>query len=482
MEAGNYAKCSCAYCGGHIEFPAEAAGAVVACPHCQQPATLQPGEAPVDAGELELAPRMTPSQVAAAFQGNIPRSRVSLVYQLGLVVVAITMVLLPLLYLAIVAAAGWCVYWWATHGLAMFSLGGGGRVMVLKLIVYATPLFAGIVIVFFMIKPLLARRAPAAQPLALSPVAEPVLFALVRCVCDAVGAPFPKRIDVDCQLNASASFRRGLLSFLGSDLVLTIGMPLVAGMTARQFAGILAHEFGHFTQGFGMRLTYLIRTVNMWFARIAYERDAWDATLDQWADEAEDGRVMLVVNTARLGVWFSRLILKLLLYLGHGIGCFMLRQMEYDADSYEIKLAGSETFESAAKRLCVLGRALDKSYKEMRVGWNLNKRLPDNFPAFLMAHEGAMKPLARTQIEDRAGLAKTGLFDSHPSDGDRIRKARQAGEPGVVELDGPATALFSNFEVLAKQVTQLHYEDDLGIPLGLAKLSPVEPPNPAAAA
>ena len=43
----------------------------------------------------------------------------------------------------------------------------------------------------------------------------------------------------------------------------------------------------------------------------------------------------------------------------------------------------------------------------------------------------------------------------------------------------PAAALFSNFEVLAKQVTQLHYEDDLGIPLGLAKLSPVELPKPA---
>jgi len=385
------------------------------------------------------------------------------------------MVILPLIYLSLVGAAGWCVYWWATHGLSIFGGGGSGRGMLLKLIVYLTPLFTGIVVVLFMIKPLLARRAPAAQPLALNSAAEPVLFALVRCICDAVGAPFPKRIDVDCQLNASASFRRGMLSFFGSDLMLTIGMPLVAGMTARQFAGILAHEFGHFTQGFGMRLTYIIRSINMWFARIAYDRDAWDATLDQWAEEAEDFRVMLVVNTARLGVWFSRLILKILLFIGHGIGCFMLRQMEYDADSYEIKLAGSDTFESAAKRPHILGNALEKSYKEIRVGWSRNKCLPDNFPAYLLNHEAAINHAARTHIEDAAGLGKTKIFDTHPADGDRIRQARRAGEPGVFDLDMPATALFANFEVLAKQVTHLHYSDDLGIPLAMAKLSPVEP-------
>jgi len=71
------------------------------------------------------------------------------------------------------------------------------------------------------------------------------------------------------------------------------------------------------------------------------------------------------------------------------------------------------------------------------------------------------------------GLEPAGLFHTHPSNGDRIRGARLANEPGLFDLEAPATGLFSNFAVAAKQVTLLHYSDDPGIPLGMAKLMPV---------
>src|SRR6185436_11492365 len=114
-------------------------------------------------------------------------------------------------------------------------------------------------------------------------------------ICDTIGAPAPKRIDLDCQLNAAAGFRRGFWSMLSNDLVLVIGLPLAGTLSTREFAGVIAHEFGHFTQGAGLRLSYLIRSVNGWFARVAYERDAWDVALEEWAQEASDGRAALVV-------------------------------------------------------------------------------------------------------------------------------------------------------------------------------------------
>jgi Zn-dependent protease with chaperone function len=470
MDAELFAKCSCQKCGNHIEFPVSAAGAGIDCPHCAQPTVLNLiAPEPVASADKPSAP-----EILAAFSAPVARTRVSFFYQLGLMLVSVMMVLLPLVYLVMIAAAGWGVYYYATHFTYLLSsTRGGGRLWILKLLVYLTPLFVGCVLVFFMIKPLFARRPRHAQPLALNPGVEPTLFAFIAQICDSVGAPMPKRIDLDCQLNASAGFRRGALSLLGNDLVLTLGLPLVAGLNLRQFAGVIAHEFGHFTQGFGMRLSYVIRSVNGWFARVVYERDAWDMMLIEWAQEAEDWRIMLIVNCARAAVGFSRLLLMLLMFLGHGVSCFLLRQMEYDADSYEIKLAGSEPFEQTVKRLATLGEAAGKSYKEMVASWNMNRRLPDNFPAYLVQREMAIPHLQREKIEDTVGLVRTGVFDSHPSDGDRIRQARRAGEPGVFQLELPASVLFANFDAVAKQVTLLHYTDDIGLDCDASTLRPV---------
>lgn len=473
MSASAFSKCACQGCGVHLEYPSEAEGSTITCPQCSQQTTLI---RPSDPVETTRAPAVTVASLNQAFVGTVAQTPVSFLYQLSLLVVAVAMVALPLVYLALVVAAGWAVYYWATHFTFLLSTGGRGRAWLFMLVCYLTPLFAGIVQVFFMVKPLFARRPPHAQPLALNPGAEPLLFAFVTKICQTVGAPFPKRIDIDCQLNASASFRRGAFSFLGNDLVLTIGMPLVAGLSIKEFAGVLAHEFGHFTQGFGMRLTYIIWTVNEWFARVVYERDAWDLMLEE-AAQTDDWRASIMVGIARLGVWISRQVLRLLMLIGQGIGCFMLRQMEYDADSYETKLAGSDAFESTTRRMHVLGATMKFAYKDLRTSWNMNKRVPDNFAAHFMNYSVRMNPSMRTQLEDTMGLAPTGAFDTHPSHGDRIRRARQAGEPGVFHFDAPASVLFSNFEVPAKQVTLLHYQDDLGLPLEIALLVPVEDAN-----
>ncbi len=471
MEQDLSAKCSCLHCGNHIEFPIKGAGRVINCPHCGQPTELTL-EAPQPA--IEPA-QMSAADIIGAFGGPLPRAPVSIFYQIGLVLVTGMMIFLPLIYLAMIATVGWSLYLYATHfSYFLSSMSGGPRLYLVKLMAYLGPLFVGVVLFFFMIKPLFARRAPRAQPLAMNPALEPTLYAFIAKICDLVGAPMPKRIDLDCQLNAAASFRSGAGSLFSNDLVLTIGLPLVAALNLRELAGVIAHEFGHFTQGFGMRLSYVIRSINAWFARVVYERDAWDLMLEEWAMETEDWRVMIVVNCTRLAVGFSRFLLMLLMFIGHGVGCFLLRQMEYDADSYEIKVAGSAAFEATACRLAVLGDALGRAYKDARTSWNLNRRVPDNLPAFLLAHETKIPPAVRQRIQDTLGLAKTGLFDTHPSDGDRIRRARQAGEPGVFHLGLPASVLFTHFDIVAKQVTHLHYTDDLGLPIDGSNLRPVE--------
>ena len=467
---GEFAKCACTACGSHIEFPAEGAGTTISCPHCLQSTLLSLFEETTP----EASDKLSTEEILAAFRGEILRTRVSIFYQLGLFLATGVMLLLPVIYVALIVLAGYGVYLYATHcHVLVESLRGGIRLYLFKWLLYLAPLFAGTVMVFFMVKPLFARRARRAEPLAMNPAVEKKLYAFIAKICELIGSPMPSRIDLDCEFNASAGFRRGTLSFLGNDLVLTVGLPLAGALSMREVAGIIAHEFGHFTQGVGMRLSYLVRLVNGWFARVIYQRDAWDAWLDSMAAESESSWISLLIACAQFGVWCSRKILTLLMLLGHSACCFLMRQMEYDADSYEIKLAGSAAFESSSLRMSLLSEALVRAHREMRTTWIAKKELPEDFPEFLLHHEAGIPQQVRQKIENTVGFEKTGLFDTHPSPADRIRKARQAGEAGIFDVDAPAQDLFANFDVVSKQVTYLHYSEDLGIPLEISKLVPI---------
>jgi hypothetical protein len=327
-----------------------------------------------------------------------------------------------------------------------------------------------LILLLFMVKPIFARRPKPPEPTSLDPAQEPTLFAFVEHLCAAVGAARPRRIDVDMQVNASAGFCRGLRSMIGNDLVLTIGLPLVAGMTLRQFTGVLAHEFGHFSQGTGMRVTYVIRTVNHWFARVVYERDAWDVRLAEWAKES-DLRIGVILHIARFFVWLTRRVLWLLMMVGHAISCFMLRHMEYDADRYEARVAGSEDFEATVWRLQELGAASQQASRTLETSWRTG-RLADDLPALISMSVGRLPADTEEAIRKNMSSGRTGAFDTHPADRDRIENARSENSEGIFRLQDPATTLFSDFEALSKRVTASLYRQQLARDVPTANLVP----------
>lgn len=483
MSVSNLFNCHCPACAVKVEFPEELAGSTVQCPSCSVPMELAP-ELPESAPATPTSQDpLSASAILSAFGPKMERPRVSLLYGVGLVLVAAFMLLLPVLYVALVAALAYGVYFWAIHAREWLGLTGfhhSIRVMLFLFGVYGAVLGAGVIAVFFMFKPLFARRVERSHPLALNPGAEPKLFAFIAKVCEVVGAPFPERIDLDCSLNASASFRRGIWSLFGNDLVLTIGVPLAGSLNMREFAGVLAHEFGHFNQGLGMRLSYLIRRVNGWFARVVGERDAFDLWLASLSD-SEEGWLFVMVFIGEIAVGFSRWVLAALMYLGIAVSCFMLRQMEYNADAFEIRMAGSAAFESTMARIQVLSEVLRIGYNALSNMYQVRRELPQDFTQFLHSTESRQPENERQAVVDGMGLERTKTFDTHPSAGDRIRRARQVGEPGLFQLEAPARCLFNDFDAASRLVTTMHYADDLGLPVSSLKTTSSSEPAPESA-
>jgi len=405
----------------------------------------------------------------------VPARPPSLVYRIGLILVALAMVCLPVIYVALTALVIWEIYEFAVYDfLAIWNwpVGNSKYGLLAKFFCSVTPLLVGGIVAFFMVKPLFARRAARMHPLAMNPEIEPRVYQLVQDVCRLLDAPSPQRIELDCAVNASAAFDGGLRGFFTNKLVLTIGLPLVAGLTVRELAGVVAHEFGHFRQGAGMRASFVIRRINGWFSRVIYERDSWDEMIEAWAASSE-GWMSLMVSCIQFGVWISRRVLWILMMVGHLLGAFLLRQMEYDADAAEIRLAGSAAFESTTLKMAMLGTVYSELHFEMRRSWRSKFKLPDNLPLLVEHRAAAMPEEKRERIHNAVGLAKTGWLDTHPSSADRVRNARRLAEPGFEISNEPARQLFENFETVSHLVTLAYYEDDLNIPTADDFLIPV---------
>ncbi|MCP3918359.1 MAG: M48 family metalloprotease [bacterium] len=402
-----------------------------------------------------------------ALKRPVERRETPAMYRVSLMLVSVLMVALPLVYVAIVAGAGWGVYWYATHGAELFADVESSRAYVLGRF---GPLVIGGVLFFFLLKPLLARPAKRAEPYSLDPASEPFLFQFIRELSERLDAPMPRRIDVDLQVNASASFATGLRNLVDGKLALTIGLPLVSGLRLRELTAVLAHEFGHLSQGTGMRFYYLTQTINHWFARVVFARDAWDLRLERWA-RGNWWPAILVLNVARACVWLSRRILYLLMKVASAASSLMSRQMEFDADRNAVRLCGSASFARSMRALPLIdaasqwaGGVNDQAFREGRVA--------DDYPLLVRNGLGQINAETRRKIVAHAMETTADMYATHPPTGERVACAEELDQAGAFAVDGPASVLFESYPALCQELTERHYRTALGDALDSAQVVP----------
>ena len=209
------------------------------------------------------------------------------------------MVLLPALYVGLVALPIVGVSWHLVVNSRYF-----GQSLIASML-YLAVLPVAAIVVFFLIKPIFARAAKRQHAHRLERNEQRFLFTFIEALCRAVGASPPARIEVDVLINASAGFHLDMVTRTRRGAVLRIGLPLVAGMRLRELTGVLAHEFGHFRQGSGMRMNQRIHSIQTWFARAVYERDGWDEALAEVVHETNRS-LFVIAQLGRFGVWLSR--------------------------------------------------------------------------------------------------------------------------------------------------------------------------------
>ncbi|HHI81117.1 MAG TPA: hypothetical protein ENK02_14215 [Planctomycetes bacterium] len=397
-----------------------------------------------------------PQDLLDHFPDRIRVPPVTLGYRIGALLVSVLMVLLPLIYLALIGLLVYGAYWHLTTNIGILAGRPGARG---RLLAYFGPAIVALVLLAFLVKPLFAKKGRPPRERTLDPGEQPLLFAFVARLCGAIGAREPKEIRLNMDLNASAGFHEGS-SLLGKDKVLRLGLPLVQTTNLQQFTGILAHEFGHFSQGTGMVLGGLIWRINAWFFRVVHEKDSWDEALESWTKVW--GWTGVLGWIAKFFVWLTRRILALLARVGVMASAFLSRRMEYDADRYETALVGSRGFADSMFRVSSLSWLWQRTLGLLGHGWSLGI-LPDNLPAlFSEVVEREEDQEFREGVEEFLAQEKGSAFATHPLAMQRILAAEKEERPPVFTAQGPASALLQDYESLAREMTQEHFEEVLG--------------------
>ena len=377
-----------------------------------------------------------------------------------LVLAAGVVVAMPLVYLGLVALLGYGVYLHAINDVGMVTAVDNGRAVFFLLVLYLTPIVAGVAAVLFLLKPFFAPRQEEVVGPTITAEDEPGFFKLLEGIAGSLGAPMPTRVSLDGDVNASASFRRGLAGWFGGKLQLNVGLPLLRGMTRRQLAGVIAHELGHFRQGLSMRLSFVIRTGDHWLAQAVHGRDDWDDLLDNTIRESYWAFQLLALGV-KVAVGVSRVVLHVLLFVERAVTAGLLRQMEYDADAAEAQIAGSAAYAGTSARLDLMNRVMPAVYGEAQERFASERVVYDDVYALLTPRVAAAVAAGAdaAPADDRR---RAGFFDTHPPTSKRVAAAERLGEPGVYTDERPAAGLFENLPRLSMAVTRAMLSMSLG--------------------
>src|SRR6185369_413243 len=117
--------------------------------------------------------------------------------------------------------------------------------------------------------------------------------------------------------------------------------------------------------------------------------------------------------------------------IGTFFSAVLMRQMEFDADYYEIQTSGSDGFIATARRLRVLALGAHVANNKQEEAFNA-KRLVDNIPGWIVYEANKLPPEVCEKVISAAADEKTGWLDTHPSDGERIQRAQAAAATGVL--------------------------------------------------
>lgn len=317
---------------------------------------------------------------------------------------------------------------------------------------------------------------------------HPRLFDFIHRVCDETGAPYPKRVFVNYEVNAMA-FSDGNSFwhlFIPTEKNLLLGMGLINAVNLTEFKALLAHEFGHFSQK-STKLGAYVYTAFGIMNQIVEGRDFFDRFIDGWC--RLDVRISWPAWVFYAILWILRRILMGLRYLIFYFHRGLSRQMEFNADLVAVSVAGSDAPVHLLYRCTFADRCLSQSIQDLQTAMDHHLYTADMF--FHQSHAGAFirrrekkpqmgepptlpaNPVQTSQVFERDDDEQATMWSTHPSNHDREQNAKAIYIRSQFDERSP-WLLFDDIEQLRADVTYKFYRVHFKVAKNVVQAEPEE--------
>jgi Zn-dependent protease with chaperone function len=296
---------------------------------------------------------------------------------------------------------------------------------------------------------------------------HPEIWDFVYQICEETGAPKPRNIYVDPDVNAYVAYSNLWLSlFFPVKKELTIGLGLVSCLNLSEFKAVVSHEFGHFSQR-SMTIGSYIITANRIIFDMIFSRDKWDDLLDRW--KQLDLRISFAAYILMPLIWVIRQALNLFYQFLNIMHALLSREMEFNADKVAVSTSGSDAIVSGLWKLDygysswnnTLNNAYLAAQKQMYI-----KNLYTHNTNRISELDNTIKNQMEQMPEDRRGgklffssseNSKVNMYASHPENDQRESSAKSPYVTCETDYRSP-WILFSNKTKIQEEISSLVYK------------------------
>lgn len=324
----------------------------------------------------------------------------------------------------------------------------------------------GFLVLFFLIKFLFkTHKVDRSHLVEITREEQTRLFQLIDEIVADVGTTFPKRVYLSADVNAAVFYDSSFWSmFLPIKKNLQIGMGLVNTVTEEEFRGVLAHEFGHFSQR-SMKVGSYVYNVNQIIYNMLYDNQGFDNIVQRWASASWYFAIFVIVAIKIVqGIqWILGKLYRLinLSYMS------LSREMEFHADEVAAYATGSAPLGQSLLRIDMAQQALSsvlQFYGQKMTDGTISANVyPQQTHALqLLAKENKVPVIDGLPVPESADLHQfttskiviKNQWASHPSTADRVAALKRLDVAIPRSMPGPANKIFNKLEQIQEQMTR----------------------------